>query len=771
MPDGESLTRQLLIGQRYFQKAYGVTARIGWNPDSFGYTWQLPQIYKKSGIDYFVTQKLDGNDFQRLPFRLFWWQSPDGSKVLTYFPNGYGNQNLNPGRLSTQLSRWRVLAPDATDLMDLYGTSDHGGGPTRAMFDDGFRWMQSDKVMPKMRFSTAQNFFNTVERKIDGDSATWNYRSVAKGFTPKPSLTEGRISVPTWNDEMYYEFHRGVMTTQANHKRNMRESEEAVLNSEKYASLAWLAGDNYPGERLTSSWKKVLFNQFHDLAAGSGIGVIFKEAEKDYEEVRCTTNEMTSKALESISAEVNTRAAGEVPVIVFNPLAWNRSGLVTVDVRMPTATAAGVSVLDTKNQVVPAKVLSRDHRKNTYKLLLDVRDVPSMGYKVLHVVPGSRSFVSDLVFTKPQGPLRLGGSEAVKRRDAESGETQRVTIENANLRVTVDRQTGFMTSLYNRKHNFETLAGPGNQLQTFADNPKCCDAWNIDPGTLDHPTIISKVDSVELVENDPLRATIRVTRSWQNSTFVQDITLYAGADQVEISNDIDWREKHTLLKVAFPLAATSNFATYEIPYGTIDRPTTRNNSWEKARFEVAALRWADLGDGKHGLSLINETKYGYDAEGNVLRLSLLRSPVSPDPNADQGHHHFTYSLYPHTGNWKQALTERRGYEYNYGLTAMQVYPHDGSLPLEYTYVAVNPENVVLTAMKKAEDSNALILRVVEWAGKSSEVRLNVPPGSTSAMVTNLMEKPEGSAIKVVNNTVTVPIHPYEILSVRVDYQK
>src|ERR1051325_2407174 len=771
MPDGESLTRQLLIGQRYFQKAYGVTARIGWNPDSFGYTWQLPQIYKKSGIDYFVTQKLDGNDFQRLPFRLFWWQSPDGSKVLTYFPHGYGNQNLNPGRLATQLSRWRLLAPDATDLMDLYGTSDHGGGPIRAMFDDGLRWMQSDKVMPKMHFSTAQNFFNTVERKIEGESPIWNYRSVAQGFTPKPSLTEGRITVPTWNDEMYYEFHRGVMTTQANHKRNMRESEEAVLNSEKYASLAWLAGESYPGDRLTSAWKKVLFNQFHDLAAGSGIGVIFKEAAKDYEEVRCATDDITSKALETISGEVNTRAAGEVPVIVFNPLAWNRSGLVTVDVRMPAATAAGVSVVEAKNHVIPAKVLSQDKGKATYKLLLYVRDVPSMGYKVLHVVPGSKPFPSDLLTAQPQPSLPLGGSrETVKRGGAENAEiAQRITIENKNLRVTIDRLTGFITSLYNKKDDFETLAGPGNQLQTFADNPKCCDAWNIDPGTLDRPTIVSKVDSVELVENDPLRETVRVTRTWQNSKFVQDITLYASADQVKITNDIDWHEKHTLLKVAFPLAASSNFATYEIPYGTIDRPTTRNNSWEKARFEVAALRWADVGDGKHGLSLINQTKYGYDAEGNVLRLSLLRSPVSPDPNADQGHHHFTYSLYPHAGDWKQALTERRGYEYNYGLTARQVYSHDGSLPLEYSYLTVTPENVVLTAMKKAEDSDALILRVVEWGGKSGNVRINLPPGATSATVTNLMEKPEGAAIKIVNNSVTVPIHPFEILSVRADY--
>jgi len=607
--------------------------------------------------------------------------------------------------------------------------------------------MQSDKIVPKMRFGTAQSYFNEVERKIDNRSPLWNYRLINE-YKPPASAPDGRVAIPTWQDELYYEFHRGVLTTQAKHHRYMREGEEQVLNAEKYASLAWLSGDSYPSPELTEVWKKVLFNQFHDLAAGSGIGVIYREAEKDYEQVRWATNEVSARAFNTIASEVNTWDAGAVPVIVFNPLAWSRSGLVTIEVQLPGAASGGVSVLDAKNQVVPSQIISTNLRNNSYKLLMNVSDVPSLGYKVLHVMSRPKSFVSD---------LKVNG----------------LTLENAALRVTVDPKTGWITSLYNKKGNFETLAagGAGNQLQTFADNPKCCDAWNIDPGTLDHPVILSKVDSVEVVERDPLCATIRVTRSWQNSRFVQDLTLYAGADQVEIANDIDWHEKHQLLKAAFPLAASSNNATYEIAYGTIERPTTRNNSWEETRFEVAALRWADLGDGRHGFSLINESKYGYDAKDNVLRLSLLRSPTSPDPNADQGHHHFTYSLYPHGGDWKQALTERRGYEYNYRLTATQVMPHTGSLPLEYSYVSVQPENVVLTALKKAEDADGLILRMFEWAGKSGDVKIKVPPRATAATVTNLMEKPEKGNVKVVNDTVTVPIHPYEILTVQVSYPK
>jgi alpha-mannosidase len=251
-------------------------------------------------------------------------------------------------------------------------------------------------------------------------------------------------------------------------------------------------------------------------------------------------------------------------------------------------------------------------------------------------------------------------------------------------------------------------------------------------------------------------------------------TIRLQGDQIDIENDVDWHEKHVLLKAAFPVAVKSDFATYEIPYGAIERPTTRNNSWEKAQFEVPAMRWADLSgagpDGKvHGLSVLNQDKYGYDAVGNVLRLTLLRSPTWPDPDADQGHHHFHYALYPHAGTWKDALTVRHGWEYNYPLQAVVTTAHAGSLPAEHSFASVSPENVVLTAVKKAEDANGLIFRVYEWAGKATTAEFHVPPGATGATVTNLMEQPEGDALKVEGDVVRVPIKAYEILTILVTY--
>jgi alpha-mannosidase len=779
MPDGESLVRQILVGKRWYKQAYGVDVRIGWNPDSFGYTWQLPQIYKKSGIDYFVTQKMAWNDTNQMPFKFFWWESPDGSKVLSYFPHDYANDNLNLVRLSRDYVIAQKQATGLPGIMDLYGVGDHGGGPTRAILDEGFHWAGQDSkggghVTPKVEFGTAQSYFTALEKQIASESPEWDYRSIAKGYTAPPAI-EGKVSIPTWKSELYFEYHRGVMTTQANHKRNMRESEEEVINAEKWASLAWLDGREYPGKELTEDWKKVLFNQFHDLAAGSGIGVIYKDAQKDYDVVRWSTNEIDAGALEAVAEKIdaNSKWPNRIPVVVFNPLGWERSGEVTVRVQLADPKQELRVWHDYQPRMPNPKIISRDTNTGVVELSFAAEKVPALGYtlywlgqqwvqKATPGTPASLSVFDDDLPRAPNDPATLddiGLLNSFVLRDRRS-----------ELFLKVNRTNGCITSIQNKQFGYSWIAtrGCGNQLQAFRDTPKDYDAWNIDPGTLDQPpTIIDKADSVEEIETSPGIWAVRVTRTWQNSKFVQTISL--NWDQVDIENDIDWHESHVLLKAAFPLAASGPFATYEIPYGTIERPTTRNNSWEKAQFEVEAMRWADLGDGKHGLSVLNQTKYGYDAVGNTLRLTLLRSPKWPDPDADMGHHHFHYALYPHAGTWKDALTVRHGYEYNYPLTAVVTTAHAGSLPASHSFASVAPENVVLTAMKKAEDAKGLIFRVYEWAGKETTAEFHVPLGAAGATVTNLMETPEGAPLAVVGDVVKVPIHPYEILTIRVDY--
>ncbi|HET9696985.1 MAG TPA: glycoside hydrolase family 38 C-terminal domain-containing protein, partial [Terriglobales bacterium] len=736
LPAGESLVRQILVGKRYFQKNFGVDVNIGWNPDSFGYNWQLPQIYKRSGMDYFVTQKLMwAHEFTTFPYKMFWWESPDGSRILTYFPHDYA-EGIEAPELAKDLSTWapQIYGPtlrDHPETMHLYGVGDHGGGPTRTMLDNADQIRKKDFVFPNLEFSTARDFFATMEKRLP------------------------ELKVPTWKDELYFEYHRGVQTTQAETKRRIRRSEETMLDAEKFASIASLFGETYPQHLLGYSWKRLLFDHFHDIMPGSGIGVNYLEAWRNLDDVQRAGKQVTDSAKRTIVSRINTQGTG-VPVIVFNSMSWSRNEVTEVEVQMPSA-APQVEVVDAAGKPTASQLLSMDSQTHRAHLLIQA-SVPSVGYATYFVRPATKAITA----VRP----------AITATST--------SLENEFVRVKIDPQTGCMTSLFDKRNNTETLApaetdsgGPhdlicGNLLQTFVDKPKKWDAWNIDADFENQRTDLMKADEVKLVESGSMRAVLRVKQHFQNSTFVQDIIMYAGSPRVDVKMEAEWHEKHILLKVAFPLSAHNDKATFEIPYGSVQRPTTRDTMAEKAKFEVPAQRWADLSDDKHGFSLLNDCKYGYDAKGNVLRLSLLRSPEWPDPDADQGHHEFTYSLYPHAGSWMQAFTIHEGFNLNYRLTSQQTSNHQGPLPPKNSFVTVDGDNVVLTAFKRAEDDNSVIARFYEWAGKSGDITLHLPQGVQAASETNLMEKPSAD-LQVQAGVVKVPTKPYEIKTVKLRF--
>jgi len=735
MPAGESLVRQILVGKRYFRKTFGVDVKIGWNPDSFGYNWQLPQIYKKSGMDYFVTQKLLwAHEFTTFPYKLFWWEAPDGSRLLTYFPHDYAG-GIDGESMARDLSIWvpSMYGPKLTDtpeMMHLYGVGDHGGGPTRTMLDNATRLMSPDVVYPKFEFGTAKGFFENLETKLPG------------------------MDVPTWKDELYFQYHRGVFTTQAETKRRIRRSEELLLDAEMYSSVASLYGRSYPQQEFELAWKNLLFDHFHDIMPGSGIAVNYLEAKRNLEDVGRAGREVMDGALKEISANINTQGEG-VPVVVFNSLSWPRTEVIEIEAQLP-GPAQQVEVLDSAGKLAASQLLAIDPDTHRAHLLIRAY-TPAVGYATYFVRAAAK-----------QGPHH----STVKASAS--------TLENEFIRLKIDPQTGCMTSLFDKRTQTEALApsetdsgGPkdficGNLLQAFNDKPKRWDAWNIDADFEKQHWDLDKADQVELIENGPLRAVIRVKNHFQNSTFERNITLYAGMPRVDVKMHADWHEKHVLLKVAFPVSAHNEKATFEIPYGSVERPTTRRTPAEQAEFEVPAQRWADVSDATHGFSLLNDCKYGYDAKGNVLRLSLLRSPEWPDPHADEGPHDFTYSLYPHGGTWREAQTIRRGYELNDKLISLQTEKHRGSLAAEHSFVQIGPDNVVLTAFKRAEDDNSLILRFYEWAGKESDVTLQLPRGAQSAEETDLMERPVGS-LPMHAGAVTVQTRPYEIKTIKVRF--
>jgi alpha-mannosidase len=720
MPDGESIVRQLLVGKRYFQKEFGVDVRTGWNPDSFGYNWQLPQIYKKSGMDFFVTQKIAWGDTTHFPYSLFWWEAPDGSRVLTYFPHDYVN-GIEPQKMARDLADFEKKTGGFPDMMHLYGVGDHGGGPTRSMLEAARHWQDPSAVFPRLSLGPAQPYLDAVAAKVSG------------------------MKIPVWKDELYLEYHRGVYTSQAETKKNNRRNEALLLETEKFSALSSLFGGTYPQKQLNDAWKKVLFNQFHDVLSGSGIHAVYVDAMRDHEEVRRAGHEMLQDSLAELAAHARTAGPG-VPVVLFNPLSWARTDVVEVEAQFSGPVAA-LEVRGPSGAPALAEIVSND--AETHRLLVRflAEDVPPLGYSVFHLLPVSKA---------PRVPSTLvAGAD---------------TIENEFLRVRVDAKTGCITSLLDKKHNVEALAAGacGNLLQAFVDKPKDYDAWNIDANFEDKKWDLTQAEEVKLVESGPVRAVLRVVKKFQNSTFTQDITLYPHVPRVDVRTTADWHERHILLKAAFPLAVRSDTATFEIPFGSIERPTTRRTPAEKAKFEVPALRWADLSDSQNGFSLLNDSKYGYDAHDNVLRLSLLRSPTWPDPEADQGLHHFTYSLYPHGGTWREAGTVRRGYELNVPLLAFVTTPHSGTLPASYSFAALEPENLVLTAVKKAEDDDALIFRFYEFAGRQTEAHLKLPPGATQAAETNLMEVPQHD-LALHDSEAVLPTGPYEIKCIKVTF--
>ncbi len=729
LPDGESFTRQLLHGKRYFKEKFGVDVRAGWTPDSFGYNWQLPQIYKKSGIDFFVTQKIGWNDTTKFPHKLFWWESPDGSRVLTYFPHDYVNP-IDPVRMARDLAE-QLPKTKSPELMHLYGVGDHGGGPTREMLDAARRWQSPAALYPRLRFSTAQSFFDDISKKLD------------------------TLTVPVWKNELYLEYHRGTYTTQAKTKQNNRRSETLMLNAEKFSSLASLFGRAYPQTELNDNWRKVLFNQFHDILPGSSITPVYADATRDHAEVRRAAGGVLSGAMQGLAARMRTAGAG-TPVVVFNSLAWDRNDVVETDVPLAGAPAS-VTVRDPAGKTMLAEVVSRDEKAQSVRVRFLAEGVPSLGYKVFHVAAASAAQMKT-----PKASPRVPYLPVVARADL---------LENDFWRVRVDTKSGCITSIYDKKFQREYLApgSCGNLLQAFRDKPKDWDAWNIDADFENQKWDLMDAEEVKLVETGPVHAVIRVVRKFQNSRFVQNITLTAGVPRIDIRMEADWHEEHILVKAAIAVAAKSDFATFEIPYGSIERPTTRNTPAEKAMFEVPALRWADISDANGGISLLNDSKYGHDAKGNVLRISLLRSPKWPDPQADMGHHEFTYSIYPHMGTWREAGTVRRGYELNTPLLAISAQTHTGSLPPEHSFVSIEPGNVVVTAIKKAEDDDGLIIRFYEFAGRETQVSLGLPPGATRAVETNLMEKEEKGLAIGSNARILIPARAYEIKTVKVTF--
>jgi len=722
---GEALARQLLLGRKWFERHFGrdADAPVLWLPDVFGFTWSLPQLAKQAGLDYFFTIKIGWNLYNRLPYDSFWWQGLDGTRILTHFSptpatgSDYAstvNAVVSPEQV---LGTWRNFQqkdwapPGVTPpLLMSFGYGDGGGGPTSEMLDT-IQHLGSFPSTPRVRCGTVAAFFRELE-------------------------AQAGEHLPTWNGELYLENHRGTYTTQSRSKRANRKSEFLLHDAEFAASWAALLDTDYayPQSDLQRAWEWVCLNQFHDILPGSSIGAVYAESMEQYDEVRRIAQSVRDGALGAIARQLG----GDL--LLVNPTSFALHEL---------AFWAGDG----------RQALALQHADGS-----PVAVQPVEGGWLLDAGELSAFSVTCLSFVQPETPSPHSESHG-------SLEGMLVAhpdlLENDLLRVEFNAD-GDITRIYDKAQQREVLpAGQlANQFQAFEDRPINPDAWDIEVFYDDKQWLAQPAESVTVVERGPLRAALEMSRQILNSHYVQRISLQRHSARLDVHTEIDWRERHTLLKVAFPVDVLSPKATYEIQWGNVERPTHRNTSWDWARFEVAAQKWVDLSEGGYGVSLLNDCKYGHDVQGNVMRITLLRGTTNPDPQADQGEHRFMYSLLPHAGGWDEG-TVSQAYAINdplivrpNGQTLVSA-PAAGAVSLLH----VDAPNVVIETIKPAEDGRGLVVRLYESQRRRGPFTLTSLFPLAEVWRTNLLEE-DRERLDVSGRRLGLFIKPYQILTLR-----
>jgi alpha-mannosidase len=669
LPSGEAMSRQFLYGQRYFEKTFGARSRIFWNPDVFGYAGQLPQLMREAGMDRFLTQKLSWNRFTSPPHHSFFWRGIDGSEVLTHFPPA----DTYNGMASLEELRYHAAnhkdADRTAEALYLFGYGDGGGGPDALMIE-ALRRTKDLLGVPRSETRDPNDFFDRLEKDA-GDFAT----------------VEG---------ELYFEYHRGTYTSQAETKRLNRLAEGRLQTLEYLATASMLAGKPTPSrDEIENLWRVLLTNQFHDILPGSSIGEVYDRTRRELAELADATAALSEKLLEALAD------AGTSPCPV-NTIGFSRAEIV-----------AGPD-------------------------------------ETLHYVVAA--------------PFAAGSIEDTQERVRVSETADGIRLENERLTAVLSLG-GSVRSLRHHASGREALAGDGNRFVLFDDRPTEYEAWDIDPFALETGQEADAADSRTIVTRGPLRAEVRFERKLgRASRMVQTIRLDAASDRLEFHTEIDWHERRTLAKVIFPLAAKSPRAAYETMFGAVERPTHASTDADLAQYEVPGHRWADLSEPGFGVSLLNDSRYGYATFDNVMSLSLLRGTASPDPQGDIGVHRFAYALYPHAGDWRDGGTVGEAARFNRPLLWSKGAPLDiFAKPL----VSAEPANVVIDTIKPAEDGKGWVVRLYESHGASDIARLSFGVPVSRVRLSNTLED-DGEALAITQGGCTLALRPFQIVTLRVE---
>jgi len=694
LSSGESFVRQFLHGKKFFKDEFDADSKVLFLPDVFGYSAALPQILKKSGIDYFVTSKISWNDTNMLPVDSFMWQGIDGTEIYSTFITAQKAQPEHKmkrhttyvGRVDTPLvlgtwDRYQQKEYNTNTLLT-FGYGDGGGGPTADMLEKLKRLSRGIPGIPVTKINFLLPMLKTAESEF-----------------MKNAGKLGRM--PKWVGELYLEFHRGTYTSVAKNKRFNRKSEFALAKAEalSYTDMLLLGGE-YDKENLYEMWRKVLHNQFHDILPGSSIHEVYEGTDKDYAQIFDFTDTTCADKINSVINNVKTDGG----IFVYNPLGFEEAPIVKLD---------GKTVEITEK-------------------------IPAFGWKV----------VKNCI-----------DSTTVKVKD--------LTVENDFYRVTLD-ESGAIVSLFDKSAGREAVkqGEKANRFVVYEDIPYQYDNWELSDYHVSKPYPLDESAKITPIY-DGSRAGFRVEKTYLDSTVCQDIWLYTNSRRIDFETKADWQEKQQVLKVYFPIDVLADKATYEIQYGHISRPTHKNTSWDEARFEVCAHKWVDISENGYGVSLLNDCKYGFSAEGSTLSLTALKSGIFPDPLADVGEHHFTYSLMTHSGTLYDAGVIKESYLLNQSAAAVAVGKTDGKLDESFSLVSCDDESVVIETVKRAEADNSMIVRMYESFGARKTVTVSAP--FTKCALCDLMEN-EICELEVTDGKVTLPIKNFEIITLRLKGQ-
>lgn len=701
---GESLVRQFVYGKRFFQEEFGVDCKILWLPDVFGYSGALPQIMRKAGIEYFMTTKLSWNQFNKIPYDTFRWRGIDGSEVFVHFITTLGigqeaknffttyNGMLHPDAIMGGWERYQNKEMN-NDLLIAFGYGDGGGGPTREMLETASRLKKGVKGIPKVRQVFARTYFDELYARV-----------------------KEHKRLPTWEGELYFEYHRGTYTSMARNKRANRRSEFGLMDAEFLGVLAAKALP-YPQRELEEMWRTVLLNQFHDILPGTSIHEVYEVTKGEYGQIERMLDILTGERLAALTPPGDG-------VTVFNTTGFQRGDIVAL------GDCDAGALIDAEGAVHP--VQQTEEGAVAY-----LPGLPAKGWKTF--AKGAASPPCDV--------FSLEGN----------------ILETPFYRVAFDEQ-GLLSSLFDKENRREVLQRqkPANLFRMYEDKPIYYDNWDIDVYYTEKYWDVTDLQRYEWIEQGPVRATLALERRASKSLIRQKIHFYAKSRRIDFVTEVDWKERQHLLKVHFPVQVHSDEATFDIQFGNLTRKTHHNTSWDLARFESCGQKWVDVSEGHYGVSLLNDCKYGYSIHDGDLALTLIKSGIEPNPVTDQEKHVFAYALYPHAGTWRGAGTVSEAYNLNQPAYVVE----GGRLGNVFSLAAIDVGNVVLETIKQAEDGDGVIVRLYECENALTEAELTWNGVFTRADECDLLEREERT-LAVTENRISLTMQPYEIKTIRI----